>query len=143
MEKQKTEKPLICPLRKENPLSFTAFPPPDKWNDRGPDKCCSYCGSMHPEYFLKLLPLIKEDSGDIYIDLADRRHKIYINRKGIANAGDGAIKVYLAHVKQWCDDQGMSQEEIHELDKQINAALLKSDKIFHNIIFPRIKNESL
>jgi hypothetical protein len=132
------EKELICPLRKGD-FGSSRFPTPDKWNKRGIDRVCSYCGSLHPEEFLKLLPLIQEDSEQIYIEISDRRHKIYVRREGIKNAGEGAIKVYLAHVKQWCDDQGMTDEEITELEKQIHSAIIKSNNIFANVIMPKFK----
>jgi hypothetical protein len=69
----------------------------------------------------------------------DRRDKIYIERRGIKNAGTGAIKVYLNHVLQWCQDQKMSDDEIKELDKQINVAIMTSKTIFMNIVMPRIQ----
>jgi hypothetical protein len=131
----------ICPHRPSDPNSVFNLPESDHWDKRGDDMVCSYCGSMHPEQFLKLLPTIKKDSDDVWIELNDGRYKIYIERKGIKNAGDRAIKVYLNHIMQWCKEQGMGEDEINELDRQIHTAIITSNEIFLNIVAPRFKKD--
>ena len=48
----------LCPRREENPISHQTFPGPDSWDARDGYRCCSYCGSMHPD--------------DVFMAIADR-----------------------------------------------------------------------
>lgn len=82
------------------PKGFAAFsgvprPPQDVWRKVGPDRVCSYCGSMHPEDLRAVLPTV--DGERVTLELADKRHKVYVRRPGIRNASEGAIKFYLVH----------------------------------------------
>lgn len=87
--------PHMCPRRGELPPS-AQFPTQDVWRLVGPDRVCSFCGSIHSEDLRALLPSVV-DGAQIHLDVSDRRHKVYIRRPGIRNAGEGAIKFYLVH----------------------------------------------
>ena len=84
----------LCPRRAGTPSSWP-WPAQDVWRVVGPDRVCSFCGSVHPEDLRALLPNV--DGDQVHLDIADRRHKIYIRRPEVPNAGAGAIKFYLVH----------------------------------------------
>jgi hypothetical protein len=64
----------LCPRRAENPMADRMFPGPDKWDMRDGVRCCSYCGSMHPEdVFLAIAEKVEfgptDKSYKVYVDL--------------------------------------------------------------------------
>ena len=65
----------------------------DIWETRGDDKCCSFCGSLHPD---RLLELITEHGFNI-IEASTKSYKLYVNRKSVPNASYGGIKYYMWH----------------------------------------------
>lgn len=74
-------------------------PTPDYWQVRGNDKCCSYCGSWHPDEFLEFLKEAADPSKPGCIDPATgKNYKVYIERPQVKNAMDGAIKFYKWHL---------------------------------------------
>lgn len=111
----------VCPFQsydKKSPLVYNQNAA--TWEKRGKDNCCSYCGSWHPQEFLQFLKAVTENPSEkIRIELNDRRDKIYVNRFGVDNAKNGVIKVYLIHIKRYCEDVGF---DIDEIDKQLHEA---------------------
>lgn len=112
--------PHMCPRRGELPPS-AQLPTQDVWRLVGLDRVCSFCGSIHPEDLRALLPNV--DGMQTHLDVSDRRHKVYIRRPGIRNAGDGAIKFYLVHGPPSSDTifwmllnarVGLSRRKMHE-----------------------------
>lgn len=88
---------MMCPLRAGNIIADNI--PYDYWRKQGKDRCCSFCGSWHPAEFLAFCDRIFHTNGRCgTIELNDRHDKIYIQRPGIRNAGDGAIKIKMAHL---------------------------------------------
>lgn len=85
----------------------------DHWNLIGKDKCCSFCGSLHPD---RVIELIKEHGFEI-LDPSTKGYKWYINQPNVPNAGFGGIKYY-----RWHD----TKEFIDEFNKLIDQ--LKKDK---------------
>lgn len=71
---------------------------PDTW-DRGPDGCrtCSYCGSLHPDDFMRICRLAAEDER-YSVEPSDKRYKVYVKQPDVRNAGEGGIKFYMQHV---------------------------------------------
>jgi hypothetical protein len=71
---------------------------PDTWN-LGPDgnRTCSYCGSIHPDDLMKICRLSLEDPR-YGIEGTTKSYKVYVKQPGVRNAGEGAIKFYMAHV---------------------------------------------
>lgn len=65
----------------------------DSWELRGDDKCCSFCGSMHPDRVLELV----EQFGFSIIGPTTKGYKYYIHRDSVPNAGFGGIKFYVQH----------------------------------------------
>ena len=104
---------------------------PQYWRKQGVDKReCSGCGSMHPEDFFKHIDdVINSKDKDVTIQLNDRGNKIYIQRIGVKNAGDGSIKIYISHIIKWCQDQKMNKVEIKGYDDLIHKArIVSADK---------------
>ncbi len=65
----------------------------DEWRKHGPDRSCSFCGSMHPDDFLSWCLRVVEPDSDVEIDLG-KPGKFYVRRKG---ATDTSIKFYSWH----------------------------------------------
>lgn len=61
------------------------------------DRCCSYCGSLHPDDFWRLVAEAEENSG-IDIFPSDNTYKIYVRRPDVKNATEGGIKFYTMHL---------------------------------------------
>lgn len=73
---------------------------PDSWN-RGPDgnRTCSYCGSIHAEDLMAICRMTLVD--DRYgVEGTTKSYKAYIRQPGVRNAGEGAIKFYMAHAPE-------------------------------------------
>lgn len=84
----------------------------DTWELRGKDKCCSFCGSLHPE---RVLELVRENGSSI-IEMSTKGYKWYVNQPNVPNAAFGGIKYYRHHD---------TQEFIDELNRLIRAEKLK------------------
>ncbi len=87
-----------CPQRVSGPWAYDNGP--DTWKLIGKDKCCSYCGSLHPD---RVIELIKEHGTSI-IELSTKSYKLYINQPNVPNASFGGIKYYRHHdTKEFVD----------------------------------------
>lgn len=91
--RQKTGEKQTCPNRMESVGTQEHKEGLDEWELRGDDKCCSYCGSLHPD---RVLELIKEKGFGI-VEKTDKSYKWYVNRNNVPNAGYGGIKYYRWH----------------------------------------------
>ncbi len=65
----------------------------DKWEMRGDDKCCSFCGSIHPDRVIELIKL----HGLGIVEPSTKQYKWYIHQKNVPNASYGGIKYYRYH----------------------------------------------
>jgi hypothetical protein len=65
---------LRCPRRDEGGLGARAFPGPDSWRE---DKTCSFCGSMAPTEFFRVV----EAGGEIVP--TDKNYKAYVRGPGL------------------------------------------------------------
>lgn len=115
----------ICPFQSYDPNSVHEYNrKPAIWEKRGNDECCSYCGSWHPRHFLEFLKeVIEDESVKVRIELNDKRQKIYITRPHVKNAKEGAIKIYLVHLKAYCNEM---EFDISEIDRQLDKAFIIS-----------------
>jgi hypothetical protein len=86
-----------CGRRGESWHGQTDVALPDTW-DMGPDgsRTCSYCGSIHPDDLMRLCHLALTDER-YEIQGTGKSYKFYVRQPGVRNAGDGAIKFYMAH----------------------------------------------
>lgn len=91
------DEPQTCPRRMHEIGPWEYKENLDRWVQRGPDRVCSFCGSMHPDDFEKVLDRALVDDA-VRIDQSTKDYKVYIHRPEIGNAGDGAIKFYKQHI---------------------------------------------
>ena len=84
-----------CPDRMTNAGPWERKEGLDSWKKFGSDRCCSFCGSAHPDELDVML-----DLETTKIDVSDKRYKIYIRRPGVMNASGGAIKFYTWHLPE-------------------------------------------
>lgn len=83
----------------------------DTWVMRGNDKCCSYCGSLHPDRVLELA----REHGTSIIETTDKGYKWYVKQPNVPNAMFGGIKYYRQHD---------TQEFLDELNNLVQAEKL-------------------
>lgn len=76
----------------------------DTWITIGKDRCCSYCGSWHPDEFLAFLSIAADPVQTGWIEESTKIYKIYIHRSEIDNAFLGAIKFYKWHLQEEIDE---------------------------------------
>jgi len=108
------------------------------------DHVCSQCGSLSPEQFLKYVDeVINNPSIDFRIELSDRRHKVYMNKEGVKNSSEGAIKHYLLHLKQYCEDMGLDQNEIDNKLHQAFTISKEKSSVYLEIFEQKLKNNML
>ena len=62
------------------------------------DRVCSFCGSLHPDDFLKYVQESAKDDSSVQIEPSDKRYKIYVSRPSVRNAHEGGIKFYTWHL---------------------------------------------
>lgn len=108
----------------------------DYWRKVGPDRTCSFCGSMHPQDFMAFLQRVIDEGDDVRLERSDKRYKIYLHRPGISNAFDGAIKFYTQHLTQ-LDAATMSRFE--NLFGTAHALSLEKWRRYHEVQRERIK----
>lgn len=103
----------IGPWQKEEGL--------DWWEQVGPDRVCSFCGSMHPEEFFAFLERVLEDDDPrVRVGRCDKDYKVYVHRPEIENATEGAIKFYKQHLNI------LSAEEIDRWERPFKRAMKRS-----------------
>jgi len=86
------DEPQRCPRRNESSAQLVEGNV-DNWVMRGEDKCCSFCGSLHPD---RLIELVQKQGVGI-LESTNKSYKIYVNRKEVPNASFGGIKFYTQH----------------------------------------------
>lgn len=107
------------------------------WDKVGEDRVCSYCGSLHPEDFEKIVDLCIESKGEkAEVEWSTKGYKIYARRKDTVNAGQGGIKFYTQHVF------AMEQPAQAEYIKRTEPKIQQAHKIgWDKIMAPRKKYE--
>lgn len=78
-----------CPRRNDAYSNVSAYLTQDTWEGRY--GTCSYCGSMHPDSFMKAL-----ENGTLTLGPTDKNYKVYVN----GDATDKATKFYFSHLSQ-------------------------------------------
>lgn len=91
--------PMTCGRRQDGVVEV------DRWFKfkRIDNRVCSFCGSLHPDDFFRLVDLCvvaaDADCKDaVGIELSDKPYKIYVRQPGVRNAQEGGIKFYTAHL---------------------------------------------
>lgn len=91
-----TEETQTCPRRMADLGPWEYKHNLDTWQLVGNDRCCSFCGSMHPEDFERICDQAITDE-NTWLEQSDKSYKVYIHRAGIGNASEGAIEYYKQH----------------------------------------------
>lgn len=103
-----------CPgRRQEGPWDASAACV-DRWEWRGDDRVCSFCGSLHPNDFESLLWRVLYDE-QVLIFPADHANKIYLQRPEVSDASQGALKY-----KKW---HNLSAEWVARINPRFHEAL--------------------
>lgn len=68
--------------------------------DWGPDgaRTCSHCGSLHPDDFIDIMYRYAQRETGFSFSTTSKGYKLYGNRPGVVNAGQGGIKFYTYHL---------------------------------------------
>lgn len=61
-------------------------------------RTCPHCGSLHPDDMIDIMYRYVAGEEGYHFDLTTKRYKLYGNRPGVQNAGDGGIKFYTNHI---------------------------------------------
>lgn len=70
-----------------------------KWRDeKDGTRCCSFCGSLHPDDFIDIMYRYVAREEGVKFSTTTKGYKLYGNRAGVQNAGDGGIKFYTNHI---------------------------------------------
>jgi hypothetical protein len=131
--------PMTCGRRREHGMDDPNSPfrnagkGLDRWerHKSNGDRVCSYCGSLHPEDFLRLVKESAEAPADnleaTRIEPSDKGYKIYVWRPSVKNAHDGGIKFYTPHFESTPTEE--QQAQYQEAQRRSNArfaSLLKA-----------------
>ena len=98
--------PQTCGRRMRDFGSWERVEGLDRWEQfkSNGDRVCSFCGSLHPDDFMRLVKECAEAPDDaVYgtvpeIEPSDKGYKIYVHRSGVRNAHEGGIKFYTQHL---------------------------------------------
>ncbi len=102
---------MTCPRRANTPqIPFNEGT--DYWYKQGPDRKCSFCGSIHPDDLNYLL----DNQAEMILNATNKDYKIIIDRPGIINAGFGAIKWHT-----WHGDAALLEKVAARMELQFNG----------------------
>ena len=107
-----TDETHFCPSRESTP-KISGWPDHDTWRvlPNG-DRTCSFCGSLHPDDWMRLMDAAKDPDTKTWIDPSDKGYKFYVHQDGVANASDGGIKFYTWHIPS--DEWAAKANAIHK-----------------------------
>lgn len=98
----------------------------DRWEKfkRIDNRVCSYCGSLHPDDFFRLVkecantPETTPYRDAVSIETRDKDYKIYVHQPGVRNASQGGIKFYMQHFPRTPDGKLAVTDEMNEEYRQ-------------------------
>jgi len=111
-----------CPARMNSVGPWECAEGLDRWEFRGQDLVCSFCGSMHPARFRELVLLAGQVDSPIQIT-AGKAGKFYISQPSVPNATVGGIKFYTYHYEFKEREAQRTADEV-----QLRAALQASSE---------------
>lgn len=114
--------PMTCGRRRDRWAGIPgAFVQGERAHDEGQDRwlkfksidnrVCSFCGSLHPDDFFRLVKEASEAPDDAeygtfpMIEPSDKGYKIYVRQPGVRNAHEGGIKFYMQHFPRTADGE--------------------------------------
>lgn len=115
------------------------------WRNQGPngDICCAFCGSLHPIQFMELVNHILETKcvDGVYFS-AGKPGKVYLNRPGVRNADDGAVKFYGNHlfvIPEFIEVTETGKRIRKKIADKIEEALKLSNHHFENVVMTKVR----
>lgn len=122
------EQTFLCPRRIEGGVGARLMDGHrDIWNvEPNGDKTCSYCGSLSEADFYQILESYVAGKVGYRFTTTDKGYKVYAQRPGVRNAGDGGIKFYLQHVD-------VNHPEFAKLSKLFDQAKAREREQFANL----------
>jgi len=126
----KIEEHHLCPSRPGTPKA-PGYPETDTWRvlPNG-DRTCSFCGSLHPDDWLRLMGEAKDPESRTLIDKSNKGYKFYVHQAGVQNALEGGIKFYNWHIPSadWAAQaNAMHQEVMVASRKKLEARMARPD----------------
>jgi hypothetical protein len=109
-----TDETHLCLSRATTPIS-ASWPERDTWDTRpNGDRCCSFCGSLHPDDWLRLMKDAANPESKTIIDRSDKGYKFYVQQESVANASEGGIKFYTWHIpsEEWAAEANAIHREV-------------------------------
>lgn len=132
------QEPFKCADRRNLP-EYPGMPKQDHWRELpNGDHTCSFCGSMHPKDFERLVVDAANPELATMLDMTTKAYKFYIRQAGVKNASEGAFKFYSWHI---ADDEFTRARYV----KLVNAAIQPSAEKFEKMMeecFPGQNKES-
>lgn len=117
----------LCQSRASTPPA-KFWPEKDTWNTRpNGDRCCSFCGSLHPDDWLRLMKDAADMSSETVIDPTDKGYKFYVRQKGVKNASEGGIKFYTWHIPsdEWAAEANALHPSVVAVSRHKNAVAMQ------------------
>lgn len=114
MEDAVTEETHLCLSRATTPPA-PFWPEKDTWRMRpNGDRCCSFCGSLHPDDWLRLMKEAADPEKETSIEMSTKTYKFYVRQKGVSSATEGGIKFYTWHIpsKEWAAEANKLHEDV-------------------------------
>jgi hypothetical protein len=101
---------MTCPRRMSDWGTWQRAENLDKWQPRGQDRVCSFCGSMHPDDLEKAIDRCLAGES-VEISQSDKGYKVYVYRPEVPCADEtlGTIKYHKYHNpadQSWLDRVG-------------------------------------
>jgi hypothetical protein len=108
----------------------------DRWHrfKSNGDRVCSYCGSLHPDDFFRLVHAAATAGEDatyrdvVSIEPSDKSYKIYVHQPNVRNAMEGGLKFYKQHLAR---NQDGSLDLTSEQDDEYRKAVFQSQLRFN------------
>jgi hypothetical protein len=119
---------VTCKSRNSQPGPWKHGEGLDHWRtEKNGDRCCSFCGSLHPDDFMRLVTQAAEDGSDVQIEPSDKSYKVYVSRPSVPNASEGGIKFYKWHTPENVSDeqQATYRQAIRKSDERAKARFTK------------------
>lgn len=109
------------------------------------DRVCSFCGSLHPEDFFRLVheaataPEDAKRGSCVEIEPSDKGYKIYVHQPRVRNAMEGGIKFYMQHLPRKEDGSiDVTEEQEAEFAEAQRRSKIRFERYMQEA-FPRKK----
>ena len=103
----------LCPRRNEGPVP-AFIEDTDYWEPRGNNRCCSFCGCIHPAEFENILDKVIAGEEGYAVEPTTKGYKFYVRQPGVSNAEQGGIKFYTMHAHAYLKIDDKYIERVNE-----------------------------